>query len=311
MPAKGGGNRLNIRSTKKQIIDNKKMNKGTIVGQGKYKVATKLACNAFNILAMVTSQKFLADINANLEKISEDLNYIKKYLNNERTGKIIGNIAYLEEIFSKISNNKLTNNEISAYINSIEQIDRECYQIIFAIERDMIDRINCFKRIPLPKYFIIGSNSDVVLNNITEFKEASEQLLFCMQLKILVNKVRILLQVDQQQSLSSISKVKYIINNFIIKKEHYCSIVHKWADKLHHQYLIFETRESFKNTYYGIKNIISTVSKTLNETEEFLNKDLLSIEKYLNDLENDLKIEVSLNKKKEINSIKLLKGETT
>src|SRR5439155_1734836 len=87
----------------------------------------------WQVMAIVTQQKFLADIDRRLAAIERGVAAVQEWLEDDRKGKVIGNLNYLRQIAAVLMDHRLTMVDTLTYNQQIEQIERECDQIMGAI----------------------------------------------------------------------------------------------------------------------------------------------------------------------------------
>lgn len=104
-----------------------------------------IAGAAWQILAMITAQKYLADINRQLAAIKVGLEAIRLHLEEDRDGRLIGNLEYLRSHADLIRTNLLKNHEASVISNQLQSIERECTQIGAALKRGVQSRSLAFE----------------------------------------------------------------------------------------------------------------------------------------------------------------------
>ena len=96
--------------------------------------AAAVAGTAWRIIAVVTAQKFLADINRQLASMKVALEEIRQHLEQDRTSKLMGNLVYLRENAALIAAGQISELESQSVAVQIEAIDRESIQLRAAFE---------------------------------------------------------------------------------------------------------------------------------------------------------------------------------
>ncbi len=121
MQAQGGGLRANVVGEG-----------GRIVGQGTLHTAAMAplaALAVWQVLAVVTAKKYLADIDRKLAGIATGVASIQRWLEDERRGRVTGNLRYLREVATRIQAQSLSPAEVAAFANQLEAIERELQQL--------------------------------------------------------------------------------------------------------------------------------------------------------------------------------------
>lgn len=113
------------------VTDGKK-----IVAQGRLKIntgtnITVAATIIWQILAIITAQKFLADIDKKLVRIENLVHSIYEHFKYQRIGSLKGKLEYMKNI-TEIENQQFNYNEIQAYLHQIESIKLDCLEIMEA-----------------------------------------------------------------------------------------------------------------------------------------------------------------------------------
>lgn len=93
----------------------------------------------WQVLAVITAQKFLSDINERLMNIEEGIADIKQFLVQERSSKITGNYEHLKAYAATIQNGSFTQLDCQTLDNQLESIERECSQITEHLTMELDD----------------------------------------------------------------------------------------------------------------------------------------------------------------------------
>ena len=125
-------NRLGL-FTSNAIIDQKAMNTG---------IAISSVGILWQILAIVTAQKYLSDISKRLTSIQVGIEEIREFLETRELSTVIGNLKYLMEISKHYRNFILESSDYSAKTHQLESIWREVFQLTSSVEKE-IDSFNC------------------------------------------------------------------------------------------------------------------------------------------------------------------------
>lgn len=302
MPAKDGGFRLNVINA----------NGKEIVGQGKIQMLrkidpSKIALGIFNVLAVVTAQKFLSDINKHLELISKEVKDIKEWLKDERYGKIFGNLNYMKNIYPTLSNKGLSENEIMVYFNSIEEIERECDQIVHAIEYGWERPFNNINNVETPKYRIANCDTNLIIN-IKAFEETCRSYLLCMYVRMVAAKLFCALPVDRDLAFRRIEDIKKRMIRFADLSITFEETVQRKIKSLKDKAPLFNKRQTVLDACRKINIQLSLVNKeilkTKNEIDYALSLCQNILEKQVYDLSSPMFLEVDIDKEKQVQHIR-------
>lgn len=113
---------------------------GTIIGHGSHHRISgvnpgNLALGVWQIMALVTSQKFLADISYGIGKINRELQEIKCWLQEEQYNQIEGNFRYLKSIASDIAAQRYEEGQVTTFNTQLEAIIRETLQLTASFDK--------------------------------------------------------------------------------------------------------------------------------------------------------------------------------
>jgi hypothetical protein len=82
--------------------------------------------------AVVTAQRFLADINKQLGEIGEAVEHIKRYLQAERAGTVEAAFDRLTEVIAALNSGKWDLDDARRWVDMLDAIDLECSKIVKA-----------------------------------------------------------------------------------------------------------------------------------------------------------------------------------
>jgi hypothetical protein len=108
--------------------------RGIIVAQGNVKSAGRnpvaVADATWQVLAIITAQKFLSDIQSRLKEIQSNLNSIKRFIEAEEFSRLESARRYISEIYRALESGDCCQAEIHAVAVQLESIDAECAVIL-------------------------------------------------------------------------------------------------------------------------------------------------------------------------------------
>ncbi len=127
---------------------------GQILGQGTlHSLRPELiTAVAWQVLAVITAQKFLSDINDRLQNIERGIDKILGFLYDERKGKLIGNYKYLVQLKEQLYHHVITETDCKTAAIQIETIIREGSQTKEACELAIDRAINKIKDMKLDQH---------------------------------------------------------------------------------------------------------------------------------------------------------------
>ena len=90
---------------------------------------TSVALLAWQVAAIVTAQKYLADIDQKLGILQGAMTEVLDWLADQERGMLIGNYQYLTRIRSALTSQDYNENDLREFSSQLEHIDRECLQV--------------------------------------------------------------------------------------------------------------------------------------------------------------------------------------
>jgi len=109
-----------------------------IVAQGSLKIVSNanpafLAIAVWQVLAIITAQKYLSDINKKLSRINTAVEDIKEWLENDRWSRLVSDIKYVTRVANRLNNQDVTELDIHVVLSELESIERQTSQVCEAI----------------------------------------------------------------------------------------------------------------------------------------------------------------------------------
>ncbi|HVZ32665.1 MAG TPA: hypothetical protein VG963_09580, partial [Polyangiaceae bacterium] len=127
----------------------------------------------WQVLAVVTAQKFLADINVRLAGMERGISELKSWLEDEQCGKLDGSLRYMRTMAESLRQRDLTDADLGLFGEQLETIDREARSFMAMRERQLA-RVE--EALPNIKLTGIGfeENSAAASRLVQEFHQACE-----------------------------------------------------------------------------------------------------------------------------------------
>ena len=186
----------------------------------------------WQVLAIVTAQKFLADINKQLEKIHKNLEEIKNFLENQQDAKLIGSLKYLQDIHDTLSSQSFDNVEFGAFLNQLEAIERECNEIMFSLERQMEKVHVDFKKQPLQAKLNIQEHLTVSRQLLTDYERLARSYLIAVAVKCLAYQTRYAILSNPNLTLRRLSTLKTDLSIWSENRRNFYELVGKRLPEL-------------------------------------------------------------------------------
>ena len=254
-----------------------------------------VAFAVWQVMAIITAQKYLADINKKLAAIKSGIEEIIELLENEQKGKIYGSLQYLSQIVDNIKNKSITQLDYITYGNQIEQIERECLQISAAYELKQDHLMKEFK-IKKTKYFPNNKSIKDPIKQISDYTQNNKLLLNILLTRAVATKVKCSLLVDEWKPELRIEQLKQKLNNY----------------KKTHKTFTGTAKENLKNIK-GINEekyqtvLENTLNKTVGEIDDIhksLSDLICKVDVQINETGHPLMIEVEVQSDGKISSMK-------
>jgi|GEM_PF-5817355 len=128
-----------FRATAVSVETGKIAHQGLLVPANAMKTATVVVA-AWEVLAIVTAQKYLSDINKKLAHLEKGVDGIKSRIDTDRSGKLQAQLNYLRRISQIIRDSQFSETEVAAFLNRLEGIEIDSEQIMEA-SRERLSKI--------------------------------------------------------------------------------------------------------------------------------------------------------------------------
>jgi hypothetical protein len=259
----------------------------------------------WQLMAVITAQKYLLDINKRLAYIENSLNDIKDWLTNDLLGKIIGNFNYLKQINCMLKKNDLNDSEIDKYENQLEHIERECGQIMESLLLTLRKKRESYSSLKFQGMGIKSHYKEIInyLNenerNMSAFLSTLYVRTVAIQLKCSFpgNKEIVKLRIDELVSQYSEQKCEQDkfqekVNNSIqsLKGSFLCK------EKTNQQYQT-RLKDCLSNSCLRIEDLFK-------HTGELISFTSLSINQQIIEFNQPIQLEVTLDKNREIGRVR-------
>ena len=96
----------------------------------------------WQVLAVITAKKYLADIEKRLGGIESGINDVKRFLKYDRFGKLVGNVRHIEELSKEISVDDQRSTNAERYLKQLADVRRDCHQSMSTAEFHLSHELN-------------------------------------------------------------------------------------------------------------------------------------------------------------------------
>lgn len=270
-----------------------------------------IALAVWQVLSIVTAQKFLSDINENLKKIENNIASIKSFLEKDRTHKIVGNIKYLSDIANTLQNKELNESDVITYSNQIENIERECLYIHQSLNSDLEIAAKKFEEVQF-KIGMFGpsleKSYEIASQSISEFHNYSRTIYMSIYLRTIAAQLKNSLPVDRSISQIRLNTIKDDIKELLSKTSEFERKVHNKIPTLKSKLRFKETDKAYRKNLKDLNKTTHTDLYKLNKEVDDIHQSMESrIKDTLNDTSKPYKLMVETDKNKNILSFKKLK----
>jgi hypothetical protein len=167
---------------------------------------TSAAAAVWQVMAFITSQKFLSDINKRLDTIENSITSMKQWLETERVGQLQGNLTYLKHLSQALCRCNITEDDAAAFCTQVENIERECCQVMATVDMPLECCVGNFQQQPLSGSGL-KENSRAAQELVDTFKHNSQVYLLAAYVRGAVIQLRTSLPVSKQVAKLSLEEL--------------------------------------------------------------------------------------------------------
>jgi hypothetical protein len=167
---------------------------------------TSAASAVWQVMAFVTSQKFLIDINERLDTIEKSIAGMKQWLETERVGQLQGNLTYLKHLSHALCQCNITEDDAAAFCTQVENIERECCQVMATVDMPLDCCVGNIQQQPLSGTGL-KENSRAAQEIVDTFKRNSQVYLLAAYVRGAVIQLRTSLPVSKQVAQLSLEEL--------------------------------------------------------------------------------------------------------
>ena len=226
----------------------------------------------WQILAVITAQKFLADINQQLVQINKDLKEMKTFLENQQYSALIGNLEYIQGIQDILNSQSFDNVEFGVFLHQLEAIERECTKIIRTLESQMATVYVNFERQPLKAKINVKENFIASSQLINDYQRLERGYLVAVAVRCLASQTRCAIPSNRNVALRRLSTLQTEISTWNENRRSFYQLV---SERLPELTSLFddgkEKRRKIRNEMYPNKNSLArmgeNIQKLVLETE--------------------------------------------
>lgn len=235
------------------------------------------ASAVWQVMAFVTSQKFLVDINERLDTIEKSIASMKQWLEAERVGQLQGNLTYLKHLSQALCRCDLTEEDAAAFCTQVENIERECCQVMATADMPLECCVGNIQQQPLPGDGL-KERSRAAQDLVDTFKRNSQVYLLAAYVRGAVIQLRTSLPVSKQVAQLSLEELAAEFRRHTDRQQKFINTIEgripeikgtwTWAstDEEHQSQL----RSLLKDTQCCLDQASSTVAEAVQTLEQQL-----------------------------------------
>jgi hypothetical protein len=190
---------------------------GQIVGQGVLTPASHVnralaAAAVWQIAAMVIAQKYLADIDTKLTRISEQLDLVHEKLDQQNRSRLQASLEKLGDYAAVLATGSFTELDTHSYDSQIEGIDRECLCIVHDLRASMLRASKAMREHKGGWAFDPARAAGELGTRLNEFESAVEPYLLALFVRTLGAQVKCSLPVAPHLAQLTLKRVRQALD---------------------------------------------------------------------------------------------------
>ncbi len=189
---------------------------GSIVGNATLlpAVGARLAAVSlalWQVAAIVTAQKYLADIDRRLAAIEAGIEAIKEWLDTERKGKLIANLKYLQTLGNDIGRHDIPEAQAQVFAGELERLDRECLQMMEQLRLQIEANVGSFENQTSPGSRLKGD----LFRQLAQIESLRSQFLLGLYERYLAHQLMCVLSGRREAILLRIDELQDQLEHFM------------------------------------------------------------------------------------------------
>jgi hypothetical protein len=212
---------------------------------------TSAASAVWQVMAFVTSQKFLSDINERLDTIEKSIAGMKQWLETERVGQLQGNLTYLKHLSQALCRCNITEDDAAAFCTQVENIERECCQVMATVDAPLECCVGNIQQQPLSGSGL-KEHSRAAQELVDTFKRNSQVYLLAAYVRGAVIQLRTSLPVSKQVAQLSLEELSAEFRRHTDRQQKFISTVECRIPELKGAWSWASTDEEHQNQLRGL-----------------------------------------------------------
>ncbi len=234
---------------------------------------------AWQLLAFVTAQRYLVDINSRLDAIEKEVCSLIELMENERLGKLLGNLRILQSRAKDLFEDDMSEAQALVYTTELRDIDRECTQIKLALLRQFESETRTFANQSFDGGLFSVEDAGVkARQGITSAENTVRQCLLATYIRVVVHQCLCAIPIGRHSVNREICRIHEEHGQFRDPIEEFWSMVEKRVPQLkstltrtstdakHRQQL----KEHIKTSLEGLLGVWQDIDDLARRTKEAL-----------------------------------------
>lgn len=202
---------------------------GNLVSTNRIKpAATVLA--VWQVLAVVTAQVYLSDIQKRLVEIEKGISEIKSWLEDQEIAALVSNLNYLKRIKSYLDKQEFTETDIGIFANQLEHIERESDKSIGLFRVNMSRFVDEFEQIELGGWFT--SDLSPAIEKVKRYEFLAQGYLMATYVKGVANQIRCALPVNREIALNRLEALQENLSHWQAEKDDFFEAIERRTSEI-------------------------------------------------------------------------------
>lgn len=199
---------------------------GKIVGNGVLNPVTAArvlasAAAAWQIMAVVTAQVHLTEINARLVEIERGVSEIKAWLETDKIATLVNAQRYVAEIRDAFAMRGLTEHDVAGFEHQLERLWLDCGQVSTALRLMLEDQTKRFEQLQLGSLWGLSSQVKVAKSTMNQYERLSRAFLLAMQTRAVLVQGRAALPLSREVAVQRLGMLRDELNQFDVTRQQF------------------------------------------------------------------------------------------
>lgn len=261
------------------------------------------ALGVMQVLNIVISQKYLADIDLRLDNIETNITAIQRWLDDEQVSKLTGSYKYLSNITTSIKNHEYTDTDISTFNNQLEAIERECTSIMLLYQMQLDTPLAKLKSADLDSWTSIGlkKHYEEMCTYIDEYQRDILPALFAIQVRAIASQLKGTLPVNRLVIMTRSQELTTELSNLKTNIELFKKIASARINDLKGSLFSNKANAEYRSKLQSyLNNTLLSINNNTKEITDVLNALQTKLSLQIEELKKPIEIYLTVNQNGEI-----------